>query len=143
VISILPEADSKLDRLDRLLAVERDRLAVRLELLATPRPKKRIPEDDRVAEGVTERLPHRAALSLKLLARRAVLVPVFRKLCLAVTKLGPPRFPICEQPATDAPRHANPFLAVMRHVLRDLVIAALRATDRLGHVADIDDAVGV
>src|SRR5207249_9249885 len=87
VVCVLPETDRELHRLDRLLAVECYGLAVRLELLAAPRPEKGIPEDNRVAKGVAERLPHRAGLGLELLPGGAVFLPRLRKLPLAVSDL--------------------------------------------------------
>src|SRR5215469_10433276 len=92
---------------------------------------------------MAERLPHRAALGFELLAGGAVFLPGFRKLPLAVADLVPPGPAIGEQPTADAPRHPDPPLAVIGDILRDLVIAALRVADRLGYVADIDDAIGV
>src|SRR6476660_3024760 len=42
VVAVVPEGDRELDRLDSLLAVERYRLAVCLDLLTTPRPQIRV-----------------------------------------------------------------------------------------------------
>src|SRR5205085_8836552 len=108
VVTVIPKGDRKLDRLDRLLAVERHRLAVRLDLLAAPRPQIGIPEHHRVAEAVAERLTERTALGLELFAGRAVLLPSLRKLAVAVTDFREPRGAVGEQPAADAPRHADP-----------------------------------
>jgi hypothetical protein len=83
VMRVLPERGHELDRLDRLLAVEHDGLAVGLDLLAAPRPQVGIAERRRVAEGVAERLADRPALGLQLLAGLAVLLPGVGKLVVA------------------------------------------------------------
>src|SRR5262249_24112957 len=75
IASILPQADREFDRFNRLLAVQHDRLAVGLDLLAAPRPQIRIPERVGVAESVAERLAPRTALGLQQLAGGAPLFP--------------------------------------------------------------------
>src|SRR5215831_7322810 len=102
-----------------------------------------IPKNHRVAESVAERLAIGAALYLELLAHGAVLVPSVRKLTIAVAHFLEPRLPVREQPAADAPGDTDPFLAVIGDDFGNLVIAALRAADLVGDVADIDNAAGV
>src|SRR5262249_23109192 len=143
IITVVPKGDGVLDRVHRLLAIERNRLAVRLDLPAAPRPEKRIPKDHRIAESMAEGLAIRAPLGLELLAHGAVLVPSVGKLTVAVAHLVEPRLPVREQPTADAPRDADPFLAIIGDDLRDLVIAALCVADLLSDVADIDNAAGV
>ena len=65
--------------LTRLPAIERRGPAVRLDLLAAPRPQVRIGECGRVVIGVAERLADRPALRLEQLARSAILFPTLRK----------------------------------------------------------------
>src|SRR6185436_13882845 len=80
VVSVLPEGGHELDRLQRLLAVERDRLAVGLELLAAERPEIRIGEGGRVIIGMTERLPDRPVFCLEQLAGCPITLPGVGKL---------------------------------------------------------------
>src|SRR5260370_39439738 len=84
VMGILPKADRELDRLDRLLAIQRHRLAVGLDLLAAPRPQIGIPEAGGVTESVAERLAKGTALGFELLTGRAVLFPRLRELFAAI-----------------------------------------------------------
>src|SRR6202022_4433057 len=84
VMCLVPEGGHEFHGFDRRRAVERDRLAVGLDLLAAPGPKVRINECGGVAEGMTERLPDRAILCFKLLAGLAVLLPGLRKLAVTV-----------------------------------------------------------
>ena len=73
-MGFLPEGGHELDRLKCLLAVDDD-LAFFVDLLAAPRPHIWVGERRRVAEGVAERLPNRAALRLQRLADLTVLLP--------------------------------------------------------------------
>src|SRR5262249_51301757 len=116
VEGVLPERRHELHRLDRLLRVEDDRLAVLLDLAAAPRPEEGIGEGRGVAEGVAERLAERPALRLQLLAGLAVLLPGLRKLLEA--GLGEPGFAPRDLGADDAPGHRHPLLPVMRDRLR-------------------------
>src|SRR5215472_439769 len=72
---LLPQRHSELDRFERLLAVEHDRFAVGLDLLAAPRPQVRIPPSGRVAEGVPRSLAIGSARFFQLLARGTKLIP--------------------------------------------------------------------
>src|SRR5262249_40470788 len=115
VARILPERYREFDRLDRLLAVERDGLAVGLDLLASPRPQIRVPEARRITECVAERLPDRAALGLQLLAGVAQGIPSVRK--FAETDLFEPRLPVGDEPAADRPGDPDPFAVGGRYRL--------------------------
>src|SRR5947209_2537500 len=105
------------------LAPERTNLAVFFAFFAAPRPQLRIGESRRIAEAVADRLANRLTLGLELLAGRAVLVPGLRKLVVADRLV--PRLAIGILVAEDAPRHAEPFLAVIGDRDRFFVIAAL------------------
>src|SRR5207302_7904817 len=83
VVRLLPELDHELDRVDRLLAVEHH-LAVRVDLLATPRPQIRIGERRRVAERVPQRLAERTPLGFELLAGLPEFLPGLRELAALV-----------------------------------------------------------
>src|SRR6202035_5895790 len=80
VVAVVPEGDRELDRLNGLLAVERHRLAVRLDLLTAPRPQIRVPKNRCVAESMAEGLAEWAAVGLLLLENGAGALPGFRKL---------------------------------------------------------------
>jgi hypothetical protein len=67
VAGVMPEADRELNRLDRLLAVERYGVAVGLDLLATPRPQVWVPPEWCIAERVAGGLAKRPALALSFL----------------------------------------------------------------------------
>src|SRR5262249_15793638 len=141
VTGIFPEGSPELDRLNGLLAVERNGLAVLLDLLAAPRPQIRIEKSRRIAETVSHGLAERLALGLELLAGIAVLVPGFRK--LGETDRLEPRFAIGVLVAKDAPRHAQPFLAVIGDRDRLFVKAALVLAEFLGHFAHVSHALGI
>src|SRR5262249_38254847 len=126
VVRFLPEVDHELDRVDRGLAVEHDAVAVGLHFLATPRPKIRIAEGRRVAEGVAERLTDRMSGGLELLAGGPVLLPGLRELAVGIADLGEPRLAVGDERAEDAPRQRHPFLAVVGDGAGFLVVAALR-----------------
>src|SRR5262245_48462993 len=79
VMGFLPACGHELDRLERRLAVDDDRLAVGLDLLAAPRPQKGIGEPWSIAEGVPEGLPDRSTFGLELLADLAVGLPSIGK----------------------------------------------------------------
>src|SRR6266436_6368813 len=75
VMGVLPQADRELDRLDRLLAVQSHRLAVGLDLLATPGPQVRIPEARGITESMAQCLAEGMAFGFELLTGCAVFVP--------------------------------------------------------------------
>src|SRR5262249_53509931 len=137
VVRVLPKADGKLDRFDRLLAVERHRLAVGFDFFAAPRPQIWVPEARGIAEGVTERLAKRAALGLELFAGLAVFVPALREFAVAIPDFREPGFAISQQPTSSRPGHADPLLADSRDRLRDVVIGSLNLTDLRSNVADV------
>src|SRR5262249_807580 len=141
VAAVLPECGPEFDRFDRWLAVERDSLAVLLDLLAAPRPQIRIEKGRRVAEAVSHGLAEWLALGLELLAGVAILVPGFRK--FVVADRVEPRFAIGIFIAEDAPRHSEPFLAIVGDGNRFLVKAALVLAEFLGNLADVGDAFGI
>src|SRR5260370_8508813 len=124
VMGILPKADRELDRLDRLLAIQRHRLAVGLDLLAAPGPQIGIPEARGIAESVAERLAEGTALGFELLTGRAVLFPSLRELFAAIADFLEPGFAIGDQSAAGGPRDADPFPATLRRDPRDPVQAA-------------------
>ena len=126
---------------DGILRIEHHRLAVGLDLFAAPRPKVRIGEGRRIAEGVAERLPDRVAGRLQLLADRAVFLPSRGNGVSAL--LGQPGLAIDDHGAEHAPRHPQPFLAIVGDDLRLLIEAALRLADLLDDVVDIADALGI
>src|SRR5439155_3850815 len=97
----------------------------------------------RIAEGVPGRLAEGMSGCLQLLARGAVVVPGLRKLILGIAGLGEPGPAVGEQPGNDRPWHAEPLLAVIGDDLEEVPMAALGFADLLGHIADIDNAVGV
>src|SRR5580765_5127335 len=136
VARVLPEAGGELDRLDRLLGVDRDGLAVLLDLFAAPRPHVRIPESRRVAEGVTCRLTDREPLGLELLADLAVFLPGLRELLRA--DLGEERLAIRDLAADDRVRDRSECFADLRRVDDRLIEATLSLPDRLGDVGDVD-----
>src|SRR6516162_1950140 len=140
VTTILPKADRELDRVDRLLAVESDGLAVGLDLLASPGPQIGIPEPRRIAEGMTEGLAKGPTGGLELLASRAILVPSLRELASAVADLGEPRFAIGQQSTADRPWHSDPFPAHVVDCPGDVVKTTLRPTDLFGDVTYVGDA---
>src|SRR5207302_6380381 len=127
-----PQGDRELDRLDRLLAVQRDGLAVVADLLAAPRPQIGVPPTRRVAEGVTGGLAKRPAGGLQFLAGVTVFVPGSRELAVLVADLLEPGFAVGDQPAADRPRHADPFAVNIVDDLCQVVIAALVLADLLG-----------
>ena len=86
---LLPQRHSEFDRFHRLLAVQRDGLAIRLDLLAAPRPQIRVPPARRVAEGMPGCLTVRMPGFFQLLTGGAVLVPGRRKLAIE-TDFGEP-----------------------------------------------------
>ena len=134
----MPEADRELDRLDRLLAVERHGLAVGLDLPAVPRPQVWVPQVWRIAEGVAGGLAKRPALGLELLAGVEQAVPGVRE--GLQPNLLEPRLAIGDQPTADSERHADPAAADGSDLLGDVVIAALILANVLGHVARIGEA---
>jgi hypothetical protein len=75
VAAVLPEALHELDRLDRLLGIDDDGLAVGIDFLATPRPHVGIGEGRCIAERVAERLADRVSFGLELLCGVTVLRP--------------------------------------------------------------------
>jgi hypothetical protein len=87
---------------------------------------------------VAERLADRTAFGLQLAARVAVLLPGFGE--FAVAHLLEPRFAVRDLGAYHRPRHRDVFLAVVGIAARQLVVLALRLGDRLGDVANIDEA---
>ncbi len=141
VAGILPEAGHELDRFDRLLGVDHDRLAVSIDLLAAPRPHVRIGEAGRVAERMAERLADRPALGLQLLAGVAVGLPGLGE--LGDTDLLEPRLAVGDHAADHRPRHAHEHLAVTADRAGILEETALALADFLGDVAEVDHAVGV
>src|SRR5262249_7257438 len=120
IAALLPERHGPFDRLERFLAVQRDRLAVGLDLLAAPRPQIPVPPAPCIAEGMPAGLTDRPALGLQFLARVAQLVPGLRE--LVVAGLLKPRFTVGDESAADAPRHADPLVADGRDLFRDVVI---------------------
>src|SRR5262249_15956026 len=140
VVRVLPEPDHEVDGFKRLPAVERRGAAVRLNLLAAPRPQIRIGERGRVVIGVAERLADRPALRLEELARAAIFLPTLRK--FADANLVEPGFAVTQQDAERAPRHAEPAALAFRHRREDVVEAALLAADLIGDVAHVGQALG-
>src|SRR5215510_417847 len=141
VAGVLPEGLQELDGLDRALRVERDLLAARVDLGAAEIPEERIGERRRIAEAVAERLTHRLALDLELLAGLPVLVPGLRELLEA--DVVEPRPPIGDRVTAAAVRHRQPLAVHAGAGAEHVVEAALRLADRLGDVRDVDERVGV
>ncbi len=142
-IALLPERNRELDQLDRLLAVQRDGLAVGLDLLAAPGPQIGVPKGWSVAKRMRQGLPVRPVLGFEQFTDGPVVFPGLRKLVGAGTHILEPRCAVDRHGAEDRIGHRNPFLAVIGDRMRGFVIAALRVADLLGDVADIDGAVGV
>src|SRR5439155_10296559 len=90
VAAFLPEGNRVLDRLDRLLAVQRDSLAVGGDLLTAERPQERVPERGGIAESVASGLAEGMAGGFELLPSGAVVVPGLRELVLGIAGLGEP-----------------------------------------------------
>src|SRR6185312_14336726 len=90
VVGVLPETNSEVDGVDRLLRIQNHRLAVGFNLLATPRPKIRIGISRRVAKAVADRLTEGPLLRLELLASLAVFLPGLREFWRLVTDLREP-----------------------------------------------------
>src|SRR5262245_62828132 len=110
-MGFFPERSHELDRLECLLGVEVDSLAVSLDLATAPGPQIGIGERRRIADRVTERLSERIPRGLQLLAGFAILVPGFRK--LGDTNLVETGFAVSHHGADDAIGYSNPFLAIM------------------------------
>src|SRR5215469_7605296 len=140
VATILPKAHRELYGFDRLLAVERDGLAVGLDLLAAPRPQVRVPEAGRVAERVAEGLAKGMTRGFELLAGLAVFLPGFRKFSFGVADLIKPRRAIGQQPAPDRPGDPDPLAVDIIDELGDIVVTTLRLADLLSDISDIGDA---
>src|SRR4029077_10685137 len=102
----------------------------------------RVPPARRVAERVPRCLAIGMPGLLQLLAGGAVFVPVRWKLAVE-TDFGKPGFAVGDEPAADAPGHADPFAPDRRDLPRDVVIAALVLADLLGDVGRIGKAVGI
>src|SRR5262249_22149741 len=75
VVRFLPEFAHELDGGDGLLAVDDDRLAIGLDLLAAPGPQIGIGKSWGIAEGVAQGLADRPALGVELLADLAIGLP--------------------------------------------------------------------
>src|SRR5204862_5111068 len=84
---LLPQGDREFDRLDRLLAVQRDGFLVVTDLPAAPRPEIGVPPAGSVTEGMHGGLPERPALGLHFLPGVAVFVPGSRELAVLVADL--------------------------------------------------------
>ena len=78
---------------------------------------------------------------LQLLAQSTVFLPGRREAVGAL--LGKPGLAIDDHGAEHAPRHPEPFLAIVGDDLQLLVEAALRLADLLDDVVDIGDALGI
>src|SRR5256885_12801 len=143
VVDVLPERHHELPRLDRCWAVQHNCLAVCFDLFAAPGPQVRVSEGGRIAEGVAQRLSDGPSLCLQLLAGLAILFPGLGKFSIRVADLGKPGLSVCDLQADDAPRHCDPFLAVIGDSAGCFVEAALAFAEFLSEVADVCDALAV
>src|SRR5262249_58450092 len=133
VHGLLPEGNRELDRFDRFLAVQHDRLAVGSDLLAAERPEVGIPPAGRVAEGVARSLPDRPALGLELLAGITKGVPGLGEGLVA--DVLEPGLAIGDQSAAARPRHTDPLVAARGGVLADVAVPAPGAAKLVLHSA--------
>src|SRR5262249_13587441 len=129
VTGVLPEGLQEFHRLERALGVDRDLLAARVDLGPAEVPEERVGEDRRITEAVAQRLPDRLALGLELLADLAVLVPGLREFLDA--DLVEPRASVRDGVAAAAMGHGQPLSADLGARVEDVVVAALRLSDRL------------
>src|SRR5215831_16569041 len=141
VAGVPPERLEELHRLERALRVDRDLLAARVNLGTAEVPEKRVGKDGRIAEAVTQRLADGLALGLELLADLAVFLPGLGEFLDA--ELVEPRTTVGDGVAAAPVRHGEPLAADLGARVEDVVVAALRLADRLGHVGDVDEGVGV
>jgi hypothetical protein len=139
VARVLPEGDGKLHRLERGLGVQGDRLAVRLDLLAAPRPEIGVPESRRVPERMRHRLADGKSLGLELLANLAPFLPRLwkrRDTDSIVKRLAVDDEIRRDRVGDGAPRSRDPAEG-----LGGRVVATLRLAYRLRDIADIDEAL--
>ena len=135
VEDFLPEDVVELHRLDGVLTVEHDGLAVLGDLHPAPHPHERITPVVRIVDRVAERLPERLALRLHRAPDLAELAPRLR---ILEARLLEPVLTIGHGPRDDELRHRHPAPVRRDGVGLGVVVpAALRAPDLLGHVGDV------
>ena len=141
VMGFFPEGRHELDRVDDLLLVDVDGLAVLLNLGAAPRPQIGVAEGRRVAEGVAERLTDRPARGFELLANLAILLPGVGEGRRA--DLVEPRFSVGDHGADDSPWQGDPLLAVGRVRFAQIVVAVFGLAHTACEVGQVDDALRI
>src|SRR5262245_38517246 len=104
-------------------------------------PQERVREGRRVAEGVAEGLADGLAVGLQLLAGLAPRVLRLRE--LGEADLRVPRPAVGDRVATRCMGNGQPSTTHVAGSVEGVVEAALALADGVGHVGDIDEAVGV